>query len=191
MRKLAWSSLSQSRPLQNLAVATRSGCLEAAGRRWTPVRAAAGVSDRWMGKRKRRQETERREESHPHQEAGPWPGMPGLLGGAVFLAVGPFVADETVSPGSACAGVEGRPEDCSLMLLRQRRVGLQAALYIAVAQAPAPSGVPPRVFAYETLQEFPHDPTAFTQGLEFEKRCVAGEAGAQTCVDAFWESTGA
>ncbi|KAK9807120.1 hypothetical protein WJX73_007187 [Symbiochloris irregularis] len=65
------------------------------------------------------------------------------------------------------------------------------AVYLALAQAPEPvAAANPKVFVYETVKEYPHDPTAFTQGLEFEPRCTKDAKGVETCVDAFWESTG-
>ena len=35
------------------------------------------------------------------------------------------------------------------------------------------------------MQTYPHDPNAFTQGLEYDKSC-----NATACQDIFWESTG-
>eukprot|EP00967_Tisochrysis_lutea_P157047 scaffold317893_cov19-Tisochrysis_lutea.AAC.1 len=43
----------------------------------------------------------------------------------------------------------------------------------------------PVVMGYAVVESFPHDPLAFTQGLEFEQLCTDGQA----CTDTFWEST--
>ena len=69
----------------------------------------------------------------------------------------------------------------------------QAALYFTVGRAvlePASSALFPKIYAYETVREYPHDPTAFTQGLEYQKLCIKRATGAPNCSDAFWESTG-
>ncbi|KAF5832902.1 glutamine cyclotransferase family protein [Dunaliella salina] len=44
----------------------------------------------------------------------------------------------------------------------------------------------PTVMGYAVVESFPHDPLAFTQGLEFEQLCANGQA----CTDTLWESTG-
>lgn len=71
-------------------------------------------------------------------------------------------------------------------------LAMQAALYLAVGQvAPSPTTFSyPKIFAYETIAEYPHDAGAFTQGLEYEKACMPTAGGEQNCTDAFWESTG-
>ena len=38
------------------------------------------------------------------------------------------------------------------------------------------------------LQTYPHDPNAFTQGLEYDQICDS--ASPASCQDIFWESTG-
>ena len=48
------------------------------------------------------------------------------------------------------------------------------------AQGSAPSY--PQLFAYTAVNEYPHDPTAFTQGLAYDKNGT---------LEFFWESTGA
>ena len=70
------------------------------------------------------------------------------------------------------------------------QAGCCAALYGALA-APQPN-LGPRVYAYEVVQEFPHDPKAFTQGLEHEYKCVKSPTGhpIPECSDVLWESTG-
>ena len=45
----------------------------------------------------------------------------------------------------------------------------------------------PLVYGHRVVQAYPHDPAAFTQGLEFEHRCTEG---GQACKDILWESTG-
>ena len=43
-----------------------------------------------------------------------------------------------------------------------------------------------QLYDYKVVKEYPHDPDAFTQGLEFDRRCDSGNY----CRDIFWESTG-
>lgn len=43
----------------------------------------------------------------------------------------------------------------------------------------------PNLYTFEIVQEFPHDRTAYTQGLEFEEKCDKNG-----CRDILWESTG-
>ncbi len=50
----------------------------------------------------------------------------------------------------------------------------------APASASPSSG--PQLYSYDIIETYPHDPNAFTQGLDYDK--VDG-------ADAFWESTGA
>ena len=71
------------------------------------------------------------------------------------------------------------------------QAGCCAVLYGALA-APQPN-MGPRVYAYEVVNEFPHDPKAFTQGLEHEYKCVKSPTGhpIPECSDILWESTGA
>lgn len=53
------------------------------------------------------------------------------------------------------------------------------------SQSSPPAGTPtlngPQLYSYDIIETYPHDPNAFTQGLEYDK--VNGQ-------DAFWESTG-
>ena len=49
----------------------------------------------------------------------------------------------------------------------------------AAASSPASAG--PQLYSYDVVETYPHDPNAFTQGLDYDK--VNGQ-------DAFWESTG-
>lgn len=44
----------------------------------------------------------------------------------------------------------------------------------------------PQLWGYEVVAEFPHDPRAFTQGLQHDTVCNA----AGSCSEVFWESTG-
>ena len=44
----------------------------------------------------------------------------------------------------------------------------------------------PRLYSFSIKATYPHDPSAFTQGLEFDKLCVTPD----NCTDVFWESTG-
>lgn len=41
---------------------------------------------------------------------------------------------------------------------------------------------------YSIIQTYPHDPNAFTQGLEYDRICNSTDAS--SCQDIFWESTG-
>ena len=50
----------------------------------------------------------------------------------------------------------------------------------------------PWLYGYEVVRELPHQADAFTQGLEYDKRCAKTSAGdGFECTDIFWESTGA
>lgn len=44
----------------------------------------------------------------------------------------------------------------------------------------------PTLFTFHVVNEFNHDPGAFTQGLQFDERCDAKGR----CKEVFWESTG-
>lgn len=44
----------------------------------------------------------------------------------------------------------------------------------------------PQLYTYEVVAEFPHDPRAFTQGLQHDTVCNSKG----TCNEVFWESTG-
>eukprot|EP00873_Tetraselmis_striata_P019459 jgi/Tetstr1/439723/TSEL_028142.t1 len=46
------------------------------------------------------------------------------------------------------------------------------------------------LYGYQVVRSFPHDHTAFTQGLEFERICDGGGGGQPACRDVLWESTG-
>lgn len=50
----------------------------------------------------------------------------------------------------------------------------------------------PDLYGYRVVREFPHQPDAFTQGLEFERRCeqTSADGKAGQCRDVLWESTG-
>ncbi len=54
-----------------------------------------------------------------------------------------------------------------------------AILLRAKAQLTVSAG--PQLFTYDLVKEYPHDPNAFTQGIEFDRN------GA---LEFFWESTG-
>mmetsp|Transcript_19288 Transcript_19288/g.41693 ORF Transcript_19288/g.41693 Transcript_19288/m.41693 type:complete len:293 (+) Transcript_19288:89-967(+) len=45
----------------------------------------------------------------------------------------------------------------------------------------------PQLFTYEVENEYPHDQTAFTQGLQYERSC---DNITRQCQEYFWESTG-
>ena len=45
----------------------------------------------------------------------------------------------------------------------------------------------PELLTYKVVNEFPHDPEAFTQGLQFDRAC---EGDGSSCKDVLWESTG-
>jgi glutamine cyclotransferase len=44
----------------------------------------------------------------------------------------------------------------------------------------------PQLYGYKVVAEFPHDPRAFTQGLQYDAVCNSKGV----CTDVFWESTG-
>eukprot|EP00884_Botryococcus_braunii_P017315 jgi/Botrbrau1/4267/Bobra.0390s0007.1 len=48
----------------------------------------------------------------------------------------------------------------------------------------------PSLYHATVVQSYPHDPTAFTQGLEYDLLCPQGPSHPQTCTEVFWESTG-
>ena len=49
----------------------------------------------------------------------------------------------------------------------------------------------PRLYGYEIVRELPHQADAFTQGLEYDRRCAKTAKGdGFRCTDIFWESTG-
>ena len=51
----------------------------------------------------------------------------------------------------------------------------------------------PQLFGFRILREYPHDPRAFTQGLEFDRHCDkkgGGEQQRRACREVLWESTG-
>lgn len=45
----------------------------------------------------------------------------------------------------------------------------------------------PRLQSYQITNVFPHDPNAFTQGLEYDELC---DSSSRNCTDVLWESTG-
>ncbi|KAL6757368.1 glutamine cyclotransferase-domain-containing protein [Haematococcus lacustris] len=68
----------------------------------------------------------------------------------------------------------------TLLLLGQRNAGV-------TAEDPQQSSTfCPAVLGYRVVQEFNHDPNAFTQGLEYDSQCD----NRGNCTDIFWESTG-
>jgi len=64
-------------------------------------------------------------------------------------------------PGSPCRAAFSLPVACGAALTRLGT--LAAALLLAVAPAVSEAAVP--VCGYEVVHEYPHDPTAFTEGL--------------------------
>jgi hypothetical protein len=40
---------------------------------------------------------------------------------------------------------------------------------------------PPKVYTYKVVKEFPHDPEAFTQGLQYDRLCQDKQGGKQEC----------
>jgi len=48
-------------------------------------------------------------------------------------------------------------------------------------------GRQPRLHSFDIKATYPHNPNSFTQGLEFEHLCMAGNTN---CSDVLWESTG-
>lgn len=75
-----------------------------------------------------------------------------------------------------------------------RAVARLLALWLAVACLPPASGDcsswpvgKPALFGYQIVAEYPHDPTAFTQGLVYDRKC---DAAGGNCEEIFYESTG-
>lgn len=48
----------------------------------------------------------------------------------------------------------------------------------------------PTILTYSKVAEYPHDPDAFTQGLEYDRSCKTDSSSVEKCSDIFWESTG-
>ena len=40
---------------------------------------------------------------------------------------------------------------------------------------------PPKVYTYKVVKDFPHDPEAFTQGLQYDRLCQDKQGGKQEC----------
>lgn len=55
------------------------------------------------------------------------------------------------------------------------------------AAAEEEAGAGPELLTYRIVRELPHDPEAFTQGLQYDVACTADGSN---CTDIFWESTG-
>lgn len=49
-----------------------------------------------------------------------------------------------------------------------------------------PGAAQPKMITYRVVKELPHDPSAFLQGLQYDRRCDAPDK----CREVFWESTG-
>ena len=65
-----------------------------------------------------------------------------------------------------------------------------AALMSVLAAPPSPEALP-KVYGYEVVNEYEHDPQAFTQGLEHDRKCQPpNQNGRVICTDVLWESTG-
>jgi hypothetical protein len=90
--------------------------------------------------------------------------------------------------GAATAGV--RPlEGAAGVAAGQVTAATQGAGAATQGAGAAAAAAQPTVHGFKVVRELPHDPLAFTQGLEFGRRCPDGAAGA--CTDVLWESTGA
>eukprot|EP00887_Chlorella_sp_A99_P001214 scaffold14.g1214.t1 len=50
------------------------------------------------------------------------------------------------------------------------------------------AGQQPKLYTFRIVKELPHDPGAFTQGLQFDRLCEGGKGG--RCREVLWESTG-
>lgn len=48
----------------------------------------------------------------------------------------------------------------------------------------------PNLYTYEVIRELPHDRTAYTQGLQYEKICDRDDGSESSCREIMWESTG-
>ena len=59
--------------------------------------------------------------------------------------------------------------------------GLSGSTPSSAAASGSSSSSAPQLYSYDLVDTFPHDPDAFTQGLDYDK--VNGQ-------DVFWESTG-
>ncbi|KAK9837554.1 hypothetical protein WJX74_000046 [Apatococcus lobatus] len=76
-------------------------------------------------------------------------------------------------------------------VLTDPRTGMAALICILLAFLVVPAVLSsgagqPKLYGYKVIRELPHDPTAFTQGLEFAGSCQ----GDSKCKEKLWESTG-
>ena len=68
---------------------------------------------------------------------------------------------------------------------------LSSAALVSVLATPAKPQALPKVYGYEVVNEYHHDPQAFTQGLEHDRNCQPpNRNGRIICTDILWESTG-
>lgn len=86
-------------------------------------------------------------------------------------------------PGTGAAAAGGLPlKDAA------GAAAVQGTGATAQGTGAAAAAVQPTVHGFKVVRELPHDPLAFTQGLEFGRSCPDGASGA--CADVLWESTG-
>ena len=67
------------------------------------------------------------------------------------------------------------------VLYSQAFPGMSGSRPSIAPAGPSPSSSGPQLYSYAIVDTYPHDPNAFTQGLDYDK--VNGQ-------DVFWESTG-
>jgi hypothetical protein len=72
------------------------------------------------------------------------------------------------------------PKDNDMRLVLQVLVTLLAVTLLLRARGQQAAATP-QLFTYEVVQEYAHDPNAFTQGLDFDRNGT---------LEFFWESTG-
>mmetsp|Transcript_27745 Transcript_27745/g.70722 ORF Transcript_27745/g.70722 Transcript_27745/m.70722 type:complete len:285 (-) Transcript_27745:299-1153(-) len=66
-------------------------------------------------------------------------------------------------------------------------MALLLLLAVCMVMCISVSSQPPKIAGYSVIAEYPHDPQAFTQGIQFDRSC---DNDSKECCDVFWESTG-
>lgn len=112
------------------------------------------------------------------------------------LVTPPFMAEITQSASickgtlyGSCVQYDVRTQALGGLLLLGYLIGAFGQAFPGMSGSTPSSGTPsgsspssgPQLYSYDLVDTFPHDPDAFTQGLDYDK--VNGQ-------DVFWESTG-
>jgi glutamine cyclotransferase len=77
---------------------------------------------------------------------------------------------------------------------RRQRQHIESTTATETISSTTTSARSPTVYTFEIVKEYPHDPAAFTQGLQFDHYCPPSTStstnSTTNCRDVFWESTG-